>query len=282
VPADGQEHSSDVPMVRRNLSAGKPVRLASIGRRPSCDGVGLLTRTATITEALPGYKSLAEHGWNPMGTPVGGSPKTAWVQSNAPAVTIARNITSTADPCDALNDKMIEHVGDDEIIQDEISNLHNHHGGKTAAIMIWLGILIDGIPESFVLGILSNGADNSSLLTFVIGVFLANFPEAMSSSGTMKACGVKTVTILAMWGTIFVGTGFGAALGALTFPPGSGEKRSSILIQVGIEGLCGGAMLTMIANTALPEAFEQGGNVVGLSCLMGFMSAIAVKSLSMG
>ena len=54
----------------------------------------------------------------------------------------------------------------------------------------------------------------------------------------------------------------------------------SISLQVAcIEGLCGGAMLTMIANTVLPEAFERGGDIVGLSCLMGFMSALLVKAL---
>ena len=51
--------------------------------------------------------------------------------------------------------------------------------------MIWLGILIDGVPESIVMGILVNTGTGSSLLTFVCGVFLANFPEAMSSAGTM-------------------------------------------------------------------------------------------------
>ena len=52
-----------------------------------------------------------------------------------------------------------------------------HGRGKTAAIMIWLGILIDAVPESFVIGILSNGGDASSMLNFVLGVFLANFPR---------------------------------------------------------------------------------------------------------
>jgi hypothetical protein len=34
----------------------------------------------------------------------------------------------------------------------------------------------------------------------------------------------------------------------------------------------------MIANTMLPEAFEQGGGTVaGLSTLIGFLSALCVK-----
>ena len=51
--------------------------------------------------------------------------------------------------------------------------------------MIWLGILIDAIPESMVIGfIVSEGSRNP--LVFVVGVFLSNFPEALASAATMK------------------------------------------------------------------------------------------------
>merc|ERR1711869_99854 len=66
---------------------------------------------------------------------------------------------------------------------------HAHEGSAQAAVMIWFGILIDAVPESVVLGVLASTASQSSLVTFVIGVFLSNLPEAMSSSGTMKAHG---------------------------------------------------------------------------------------------
>mmetsp|Transcript_108232 Transcript_108232/g.248194 ORF Transcript_108232/g.248194 Transcript_108232/m.248194 type:complete len:525 (-) Transcript_108232:159-1733(-) len=218
------------------------------------------------TTAKPGYATFKDLGW--------GTPTSDQETDVGPAVPKVLSLGISE------NDGQ-EAFGDAEILENEVEDLHHAHGSKSAALMIWLGILIDGIPESFVLGILSNNGDKSSLITFVIGVFLANFPEAMSSSGTMKACGMKVTTILAMWSTIVVGTGFGAALGAALFPPGSSENEDTLLITAGIEGLCGGAMLTMIANTVLPEAFEQGGNVVGLSCLMGFMAALAVKSISM-
>jgi len=152
-----------------------------------------------------------------------------------------------------------------------------HGNNKHAAIMIWLGILIDAVPESIVLGILASTASSGSLLTFVIGVFLSNLPEAMSSSGTMAACGVNRTRILIMWSSIVVLTGVGAAMGAIIFPPGSEEEEGAQYAIAAIEGMCGGAMLTMIANTALPEAFEQGGNVVGLSTLLGFLSALFVS-----
>jgi CRP-like cAMP-binding protein/zinc transporter ZupT len=154
---------------------------------------------------------------------------------------------------------------------------HGHSNNAHAATMIWLGILIDAVPESVVLGILASTSTSGSLLTFVIGVFLSNLPEAMSSSGTMHACGVKRTRIMYMWTSIVVLTGVGAALGAIVFPPGSEDKEGAQYAIAAIEGMCGGAMLTMIANTALPEAFEQGGNVVGLSTLFGFLSALFVS-----
>eukprot|EP00900_Chrysochromulina_parva_P012814 jgi/Chrpa1/21533/Chrysochromulina_OHIO_Genome00023681-RA len=93
-----------------------------------------------------------------------------------------------------------------------------HQGGKNAAIMIWLGIGLDAIPESFVLGILANAGNVSSLITFTVGVFLANLPEAMSSAAIMKQYSMKPSVIMGMWTAIFVGTGLGAGLGAICFP----------------------------------------------------------------
>jgi len=106
-------------------------------------------------------------------------------------------------------------------------------------------------------------------------VFLANFPEAMSSALSMKAQGMKTSKIYIMWGSITLITGIGAFLGAVIFPP---EPTGNFLyFIVGIESLAAGAMLTMIAETMLPEAFEQGGSIIGLSTLGGFLAALVVK-----
>lgn len=80
-----------------------------------------------------------------------------------------------------------------------------------------------------------------------------------------------------MWSSIVALTGVGAGVGAAIFPPGSETAHGSQMAIAAIEGMCGGAMLTMIANTALPEAFEQGGDVVGFSCLAGFLSALFVS-----
>lgn len=165
---------------------------------------------------------------------------------------------------------------------------HGHHGhahgsGHHAAIMVWLGILIDAVPESLVIGILMNKSaaegksSTGAALPFVIGVFLSNLPESMSSSGSMKAHGMRISTILMMWMTIVVVTAIGAMMGAIIFPPSIIKDPATVLLVAAVEGIAAGAMLTMIAQTMMPEAFEQGGDVVGLSCLAGFLCALMVK-----
>jgi len=147
--------------------------------------------------------------------------------------------------------------------------------------MVWLGILIDSIPESVVIGILVNrtGGSLSGVLPFSVGLFMSNLPESMCSSGMMRAHGMRTRTILLMWSLISLATVIGSVIGALAFPPGSDQEASTRTLVAGVEGLAGGAMLTMIAQTMMPEAFEQGGDVIGLSCLAGFLCALSSKLL---
>lgn len=159
---------------------------------------------------------------------------------------------------------------------------HGGHGGSaSAAVMVWVGILLDAVPESLVIGILVV-ATGGPPLPFIIGVFLSNLPESMSSSGTMRCHGIRKRVILAMWFGIVVVTTVGAALGAILFPANSTDDPNTVYIVVGVEGVAAGAMLTMIAQTMLPEAFEQGGDVVGLSCLLGFLAALCVRLLPVG
>jgi len=172
-------------------------------------------------------------------------------------------------------DRVSVHLTDEDI-QDAVEE-HDRKGG--AALSIWLGIALDGIPESLVIGMLVIAAaarQASMSLAFIVGVFLANLPEAMSSAVTMCKHGTKTNKIFWMWMSLCIMTGIGAFCGALIFPPH--PDGWLVYFIFGIEGIAAGAMLTMIAETMLPEAFEQGGGtIVGLSTLTGFLVALAVK-----
>jgi CRP-like cAMP-binding protein len=144
------------------------------------------------------------------------------------------------------------------------------HGG--APLAIWLGILLDGIPESLVIGA-SVGAKGIVSTSLIAGLFLSNFPEALSSSVGMRQQGMNFRRIFVMWTSLMFLTGIGAALGVVFFagaPP--------VLYSL-IEGVAAGAMLTMIAQTMLPEAYFKGGSITGFATLLGFLAAIFFKTL---
>ncbi|MEM7409687.1 MAG: cyclic nucleotide-binding domain-containing protein [Myxococcota bacterium] len=161
----------------------------------------------------------------------------------------------------------------------------NHTGSGLA---VWLGLLIDGIPESFVIGagllglvsaeLAANGSvafANVIPFTLVGGLFLANFPEALSSSVAMRDQGFSPTRIHLLWGSLVavtaVGAGFGYVLGAST----------THATLVAVEGIAAGAMLASIASTMIPEAVHLAGSgrLVGLSTLAGFLAAVAFKLL---
>ena len=146
--------------------------------------------------------------------------------------------------------------------------------GEGAPLAIWLGVLLDGIPESLVIGVTAlRGFVGYSL---VGGLFLSNFPEALSSSVGMREQGMSFWRVFWMWFSLMIITGAGAALGSLAFA-GAPTGFFSVL-----EGMAAGAMLTMIAETMLPEAYAKGPGVTGISTLLGFLAAIFLKTLAPG
>lgn len=146
---------------------------------------------------------------------------------------------------------------------------HRHNAG--APLAIFLGITLDGIPESLVIGASMLSAQVS--VSLIVGLFLSNYPEALSSSVGMRQQGMSFSRVLFMWTALMVITGVGAAAGGHFFI-GAGHHAFAL-----IQGLAAGAMLTMIAETMLPEAYFKGGSVVGLSTLAGFLVAIWSKTL---
>ncbi|MFQ5930090.1 MAG: cyclic nucleotide-binding domain-containing protein [Acidobacteriota bacterium] len=180
-------------------------------------------------------------------------------------------------PREAWKTEALDHLGklsmpvtDHEI--DEECRTATQKGG--AALAIWLGILIDGIPESLVIGMLVASAAGVSV-AFIAGVFMANLPEATSSAVGMQRNGMGLGKIFWMWTSLCAITGVGAFIGTILFPAHPAENL--LYVVSAVEGLAGGAMLTMIAETMLPEAFEQGGAIVGITTLCGFLAALALK-----
>jgi CRP-like cAMP-binding protein len=139
-------------------------------------------------------------------------------------------------------------------------------GHAGAALAIWLGLLLDGIPESLVIGASMTGFAVSPAL--IAGLFLANLPESLSSSTMMREAGSKAGGILWMWTSLVVAVGLGALLGnlvAVALPPNAHSL---------FEGLAAGSMLAMTAQTMLPEAYERNTGMVGLFTVLGFIATV--------
>jgi len=143
--------------------------------------------------------------------------------------------------------------------------------GGNVALAIWLGIALDGIPESLIIGSSMDGSTVS--LALIGGLFLANIPESMSSAVVMKNQGGKTAPIILMWVALMVMTAIGAALGNLFF------SEAPHALQAVLEGVAAGAMLAMVAQTMLPEAFDHGGWLTGLMTVIGFLAAIFMGTI---
>ena len=151
------------------------------------------------------------------------------------------------------------------------SDFHEEIGEhKNASMAIWLGMMLDGIPESLVIG--SSLLIHSTISTSLIaGLFLSNLPEALSSSVGMRKQKMSNLRIFTMWSSIMLIAGISAFLGNVFF-----ENVSPLTFSF-VDGMAAGAMLTMIAETMLPEAFHIGGSVTGLSALAGFLATLLFK-----
>jgi zinc transporter, ZIP family len=139
-----------------------------------------------------------------------------------------------------------------------------------SGMAIAVGALLDGIPESVVLGVglLAGGGVSLSVLA---AVFISNVPEGLSSAAGMKRSGRSAVDFFGVWTTIAVVSGIAALLGYATLGGAPPE-----LIAV-ITAVAAGAILTMIADTMIPEAYASTHDWTGLITTMGFLTAFAIS-----
>lgn len=136
---------------------------------------------------------------------------------------------------------------------------------------IVLGSILDGIPESFVLGLtVLQGAVSLPLLA---GISLSNLPESLASSSGLKAAGWAPRRVYVMWAAVALASGISAAAGYLILDPASG------LTGALAQAFAGGALLAMVADELLPEAYEAEGVLTGFLLVVGFAVAILLNAL---
>lgn len=141
------------------------------------------------------------------------------------------------------------------------------------ALPIVLGIVLDGIPESFVLGLTVLDAGKVSV-AFLAAVFLSNLPEAIAASTGLVQTGWRKGRVLGLWVLVMTVSGLAALAGYGLLDDASPTAIAFVL------SFAAGAILTMLADTMMPEAFEHGGRLAGVVTTFGFAVAFAISALS--
>ncbi|MFN8133981.1 MAG: hypothetical protein U0Z17_01660 [Bacteroidales bacterium] len=163
-------------------------------------------------------------------------------------------------------DKMISKLG--------ASNRMDVNTSKSTSLIVpmVLAIILDGVPESIVIGLGLSGGGAISL-AMLVAVFISNLPEAIAGSTGMKAGGWSRKKIIFLWLFIAVFCSLSTVAGFSLFVNASAEWLSFI------QAFAGGAILMMLANSMIPEAYEHGGKLAGVFTVLGFFISVSMVIL---
>jgi ZIP family zinc transporter len=147
-----------------------------------------------------------------------------------------------------------------------------HRNSDGSGLALAFGALLDGIPESIVIGTSLLAGGGVSVAT-VAAVFVSNVPEGLSSAAGLRAAGRSRAYVFGLWSGI-------ALISALSSIAGYTILAGAPATLLGwITALAGGAILTMVADTMIPEAFEDAHLLIGLIAVTGFLLSFALSHL---
>ena len=130
---------------------------------------------------------------------------------------------------------------------------------------IFLGTLLDGIPESYILG-LTLALGGTVSVAFLVAIFTSNVPQGIAGTLSLQAAGRSGRQVFLMWTGLTVACALAAGLGFLV---ASGMQVNGYYS----EAFAAGALLTMLADAMMPEAFKNGGTWVGLLTVFGYLAS---------
>jgi ZIP family zinc transporter len=138
---------------------------------------------------------------------------------------------------------------------------------------IAVGALLDGVPESAVLGLSMLGGGGVST-PVLVAIIISNVPEGLSSTAELKQSGRSARYVFTLWIGIALVSGL-AAIAGYVLLDGAAPTTTAF-----ITALAAGAILAMICDTMIPEAFRTEGPITGLLATFGFLLSFAVHELA--
>jgi len=144
--------------------------------------------------------------------------------------------------------------------------------GEGSGAALAVGALLDGIPESIVIGLSLLGGEGVSVAV-VAAVFLSNLPEGLSSAAGMRHAGRSPAHIYGVWSGIAAASGLAALLGYTVF------HRFPPEMLAATTAVAAGGVLAMVVDTMIPEAFDETHDFAGLIVAAGFLAAFALSKL---
>ncbi len=140
-------------------------------------------------------------------------------------------------------------------------------GGVALAV----GAVIDGIPEPAAIGITClEGAGVS--LAMVAAIFVSNVPEGLSSAAEMRRAGRSLRAVLALWLAVALASGAAAVAGYAL------ARGLDPAARVAMSSFAAGGILAMLADTMIPEAYEDLHAESGLLVSAGFLAAYLLSA----
>jgi ZIP family zinc transporter len=144
-------------------------------------------------------------------------------------------------------------------------------GSGSAGLALLAAVTLDGVPENVALGISLESTGGS--LALLAAIFASNLPESLVGAASMRAQGRSTSYAVLLWSGAAVLLTGAVLLGA---GPLSGLSDETISLPL---AFAAGAVIASLADTLMPEAYEQGGPLVALSTALGFVLSFLLATL---
>ena len=141
-------------------------------------------------------------------------------------------------------------------------------GQEGDGLAIATGSFLDNVPESLVLGASTLAGGASPIL--LAGIVFSNFPEALASAERLRKARWKPARILALWSAIGLAAALSAWAGAALLEGASGA------VHAVANATAAGAVIAMLADALIPQAYEEGRDLAGIVTAAGFLLAFVL------